>query len=98
MPSVSSGVRARCRLSESSSRLTRSGSGQASAKASLMGPTAAGVAWMRAMRVMPLRYHHITKRTKLLAVQRGVHVAFELFDLTGNRALVTGSSQGIGFA
>ena len=25
-------------------------------------------------------------------------MAFELFDLTGTRALVTGSSQGIGFA
>ena len=25
-------------------------------------------------------------------------MAFELFDLTGKRALVTGSSQGIGFA
>jgi gluconate 5-dehydrogenase len=26
------------------------------------------------------------------------HTAFELFDLAGQRALVTGSSQGIGFA
>src|SRR4051795_3997270 len=26
------------------------------------------------------------------------HMAFELFDLTGKRVLVTGSSQGIGFA
>src|SRR5689334_17013880 len=52
MPSVSPALVARSRLSESSSRLTRSGSAQTSANAALIGSTAADVAWMRAMRVI----------------------------------------------
>ena len=53
--SVRSGASARSRLRESSSRFTRSGSGQSWAKAVRIGSTAAGVAWIRAMRVMAAR-------------------------------------------
>src|ERR1044071_9626289 len=54
MLSVRSGSSARSRLSESSSRLTRSGPGHSFANAAWIGPTAAGVAWIRAMRMAPL--------------------------------------------